>query len=102
MPTLSTSMQSSMQYVAEHGIGAVLVFEYLYFLLQARNAQRGLQEYLNLAIQTYQSSGIHDQVNKLIQEAFQKYGEDVETLSPVFVGIAEENKLSKMLNKNAW
>ncbi|KAI6168244.1 hypothetical protein EDD17DRAFT_755539 [Pisolithus thermaeus] len=30
-------MQYSMQYIAEHGVGAILIFEYLYFLLQVQD-----------------------------------------------------------------
>ncbi|KAI6128635.1 hypothetical protein EDD16DRAFT_72936 [Pisolithus croceorrhizus] len=56
MPTLSTSKTYSMQYIAEHGIGSILVFEYLYFLLQARSVESILQEHLNLAVETYQNA----------------------------------------------
>ncbi|KAI6113984.1 hypothetical protein F5141DRAFT_684951 [Pisolithus sp. B1] len=79
--------------------GSILVFEYLYFLLQARNAQNSLQEHLTLAVEAYQSSGVHTKVSMLIQTAFQKYGEDVETLCPILVNIAEENQLSMMLSR---
>ncbi|KAI6094326.1 hypothetical protein F5141DRAFT_1173446 [Pisolithus sp. B1] len=75
--------------------GSILVFEYLYFLLQARNAQDGLQEHLTLAVEKYQSSCVHAKVNILIEEAFQKYGEDVETLCPILVHIAKENQLQR-------
>ncbi|KAI6099959.1 hypothetical protein EDD16DRAFT_494331 [Pisolithus croceorrhizus] len=54
MPKLFTTMTNSTLYVAEHGIGSILVFEYLYFLLQARDDQDGLQEHLTLAVERYQ------------------------------------------------
>ncbi|KAI6156499.1 hypothetical protein EDD17DRAFT_1512315 [Pisolithus thermaeus] len=66
----------------------------------ARNAQNGLQEHLTLAVEAYQSSGVHTKVSMLIQTAFQKYGEDVETLCPILVNIAEENQLCMMVNFN--
>lgn len=100
MPMLSTSRQYSMQYIAEHGIGSVLVFEYLYFLLQVKNGSNHIQEDLTLAVEEYQRSGVHAKVNKLIQAAFAQYGQDVKTLCPILLQIAKENQLSKMLNRN--
>ncbi|KAI6127606.1 hypothetical protein EDD16DRAFT_246540 [Pisolithus croceorrhizus] len=78
--------------------GAILVFEYLYFLLQARNGRQDLQEYLTSAVEQYQSSGTCAKVNTLIQEAFEKYGDNVDVLYPILVDIAQQNQLSKMLN----
>ncbi|KAI6094772.1 hypothetical protein F5141DRAFT_835906 [Pisolithus sp. B1] len=78
--------------------GAVLVFEYLYFLLQARNGRQDLQEDLTSAVEQYQSSGTCAKVNTLIQEAFEKYGDNVDVLCPILVHIAQQNQLSKMLN----
>ncbi|KAI6023695.1 hypothetical protein BKA83DRAFT_4125201 [Pisolithus microcarpus] len=83
LPVLSSLVPCSMQYIAEHGIGSILVFECLYFLLQTRNAGHGLQEQLDLAVEIYQSSGVHAKVSKLIQEAFEKYGEEEEILCPI-------------------
>ncbi|KAI6035734.1 hypothetical protein EDC04DRAFT_2193876 [Pisolithus marmoratus] len=51
MPTLSYSMKYSMQYTAEHGIGAILVLEYLYFLLQVKDQRNDLQR---ICLQAYQ------------------------------------------------
>ncbi|KAI6011024.1 hypothetical protein BKA83DRAFT_4396980 [Pisolithus microcarpus] len=98
IPTFSTSKQYSRQYIAENGIGAILVFEYLYFLLQVTAGRKDIQEDLNLAAQEYQSSCIHANVNKLIQEAFQSHSDNVEVLCPILVKIAHQNRLSKMLN----
>ncbi|KAI6168705.1 hypothetical protein EDD17DRAFT_637077 [Pisolithus thermaeus] len=98
MPMLSISMQSSRQYIAEQGLGAILVFEFLYFLLQVQGGWHNLQEGLTLAVKEYQSSGIHAKVNESIHKAFEKYGDDVDNLCPVLVHIAKENQLSKMIN----
>ncbi|KIK14515.1 hypothetical protein PISMIDRAFT_687869 [Pisolithus microcarpus 441] len=98
IPTFSTTMQYSRQCIAEDGVGAILVFEYLYFLLQEKDGSNSLQEDLNLAAEEYKSSGIHAKVNKLIQAAFQNHGDDVETLCPILVKIAQQNQLSKMLD----
>ncbi|KAI6113457.1 hypothetical protein EDD16DRAFT_1897089 [Pisolithus croceorrhizus] len=88
-----------MQPIAEHGVGSILVFEYLYFLLQAKNSRDDLQEDLTSAVEKYQSSGTHAKVSKLIKEAFEKCGENVGTLCPILVSIAKDNQLSKMLNR---
>ncbi|KAI6026816.1 hypothetical protein BKA83DRAFT_4491262 [Pisolithus microcarpus] len=97
IPTFSTTMQYSRQCIAEDGVGAILVFEYLYFLLQEKDGSNSLQEDLNLAAEEYKSSGIHAKVNKLIQAAFQNHGDDVETLCPILVKIAQQNQLCKIL-----
>ncbi|KIK12501.1 hypothetical protein PISMIDRAFT_689417 [Pisolithus microcarpus 441] len=97
IPTFSTSKQYSRQYIAENGIGAILVFEYLYFLLQVTAGRKDIQEDLNLAAQEYQSSCIHANVNKLIQEAFQSHSDNVEVLCPILVKIAHQNRLCKIL-----
>ncbi|KAI6016055.1 hypothetical protein PISMIDRAFT_689537, partial [Pisolithus microcarpus 441] len=99
IPTFSTSMQYSAQNIAQNGIGAILVFEYLYFLLQVKPGRNDLQEDLNLAGEEYQSSGIQAKVNKLIQEAFQNHDDNVEVLCPILVKIAQGNQLSKILNR---
>ncbi|KAI6115869.1 hypothetical protein F5141DRAFT_633091 [Pisolithus sp. B1] len=92
------SKKYSRQYIAEHGIGAILVFEYLYFLLQAQHGRHNLQESLTLAVKEYKRSGIHARVNESIQETFEKYGDNVDILCPILVDIAKENQLSKMLS----
>ncbi|KAI6149800.1 hypothetical protein BKA82DRAFT_393771 [Pisolithus tinctorius] len=97
MPTLAISPQSSMQFIAEHGIGAVLVFEYLYFLLQANKLNSDIQTGLKLAVSMYQTSGVQATVAKLVTAAFQQHGEDVKSLSPILVGIAKENQMCMKL-----
>ncbi|KAI6106801.1 hypothetical protein EDD16DRAFT_1626511 [Pisolithus croceorrhizus] len=79
--------------------GAILVLEYLYFLLQLQNGSDSIQESLALAVKEYQSSGIHAKVNESIQRAFEEYGDNVDNLCPVFVHIVKENQLSKMLSR---
>ncbi|KAI6162610.1 hypothetical protein EDD17DRAFT_1573587, partial [Pisolithus thermaeus] len=93
MPTFSNSIPHSMQSIAENGIGAILVFEYLYFLLQEKAGGNDLQEDLNFIVEKYQSSGIQAKVNKLIQEAFKVHGNNVEILCPILVDIALQNQL---------
>ncbi|KAI6137511.1 hypothetical protein EDD17DRAFT_447191 [Pisolithus thermaeus] len=73
--------------------GTILVFEFLYFLLQVQGGWDNLQESLTLAVKEYQSSGIHAKVNESIQKAFEKYGDNVDNLCPVLVHIAKENQL---------
>ncbi|KAI5990567.1 hypothetical protein F5J12DRAFT_475985 [Pisolithus orientalis] len=86
MPKLSPLMQSSMKFIAQHGIGAILVFEYLYFLLQGKGRKGDLQENLTLAVKHYQTS------------AFQEHGENVEVLCSIFLDIAKKNQISKILS----
>ncbi|KIK21549.1 hypothetical protein PISMIDRAFT_681244, partial [Pisolithus microcarpus 441] len=54
MPTLSSSVLYSMQYFAEHGLGSLLVLEYLYFLFQVQDRRNNMQESLTLAVKEYQ------------------------------------------------
>ncbi|KAI6151490.1 hypothetical protein BKA82DRAFT_2874307 [Pisolithus tinctorius] len=97
MPTLPISQKPSMQYVATYGIGAILVFEYLYFLLQAKKVNGDFQANLEQAVTRYQTSGVQATVAKLITAAFQHHGEDVEVLTPILVGIAKENQMCQIL-----
>ncbi|KAI6159460.1 hypothetical protein EDD17DRAFT_906600 [Pisolithus thermaeus] len=79
--------------------GAILVFEYLCFLLQVQCGVDSLQESLTLVVKEYQNSGIQTKVNESIQKAFVKYGDNVDNLCLVLMHIAKENQLSKMLNR---
>ncbi|KAI6018020.1 hypothetical protein PISMIDRAFT_688843 [Pisolithus microcarpus 441] len=99
MPTLSSSVLYSRQYIAEQGLGSILVFEYLYFLLQVQNGRNNMQDSLTLAVKEYQSSGIHAKVNESIQKAFEKYGNNVDHLCHTLVHIAKKNQLSKILTR---
>ncbi|KAI6103364.1 hypothetical protein F5141DRAFT_1065201 [Pisolithus sp. B1] len=62
------------------------------------NGRNDLQKDLTSAVEKYQGSGIHAKVNTLIQEAFDKYGNNVDVLCPILVDIAQQNQLSKMLD----
>lgn len=99
MPMLSASMTSSMKFVVEHGIGCLLVFEYLHFLFQGKNGTRYLEEDLAVAVRAYQISGVQANVHQLIEAAFQEHGEDVENLCPILVDVARKNQMSKMILK---
>lgn len=100
IPALSTSLKSPMRFIAEHGIGTILVFESLYFLLQVKKeSQQDIQAHVTLAVEQYQTSGVQGRVIKLIEEAFSRHGENVEDLWPVLVDIAKENQMSKNLLK---
>ncbi|KAI5980438.1 hypothetical protein EDC04DRAFT_79275 [Pisolithus marmoratus] len=99
MPTLSHSMKYSMQYTAEHGIGAILILEYLYFLLHVKDPRNDLQVALDLSVDEYQSSGTRESVCKLINGAFKEHGENVEILCPILLQIAKEKQMSKTMNR---
>ncbi|KAI6002678.1 hypothetical protein EDC04DRAFT_1039011 [Pisolithus marmoratus] len=100
MPPLSDSVLYSMQYTAEQGIGTTLVLEYLYFLLQGKDGQIDVQAVLDLAVAAYQTSGIRESVCKLINEAIQQHGNDMENLSPIFVQIAKDKQMSRNMQRN--
>ncbi|KAI6138657.1 hypothetical protein BKA82DRAFT_1007090 [Pisolithus tinctorius] len=84
--------------LVEHGIGCVIVFEYLYFQLQVKDrstARQDLQQDLLVAVGKYQRSGVQDNVHAYIAKAFQQHGESVDDLCPMLVGIAQANQMSK-------
>ncbi|KAI5996452.1 hypothetical protein F5J12DRAFT_772683 [Pisolithus orientalis] len=102
IPTLSTSREPSLKALAEHGIGCVIVFEYLFFQSQVKDegtARKDLQQDLTVIVRKYQESGVQDIVNTCITEAFQQHGESVDDLCPVLVGIAQANQMSKKFLK---
>ncbi|KAI6167779.1 hypothetical protein EDD17DRAFT_862410 [Pisolithus thermaeus] len=59
----------------------------------AQDGRLDLQKDLTSAVEQYQSSGTNAKVNTLIQEAFEMYGDDVDVLCPILVGIAQQNRL---------
>ncbi|KAI6159845.1 hypothetical protein EDD17DRAFT_1898519 [Pisolithus thermaeus] len=97
MSPLSTSLQSPMMYIVEHGIGSILVFEYMYFLLQVNPDEKNVEKHFKIAVKEYQTSGVQAKVIALIAVAFQEHGENVEVLCPILVNIAKENQMSKKL-----
>ncbi|KIN97617.1 hypothetical protein M404DRAFT_889515 [Pisolithus tinctorius Marx 270] len=96
--TLSTSQQCPLQALAEHGIGCVIVFEFLFFQLQVKDGgtnRMDLQQDLTVIVRKYQKSGVQSTVIACIAEAFQQHGENVDDLCPTLVGIAQANQMSK-------
>ncbi|KIO11971.1 hypothetical protein M404DRAFT_994048 [Pisolithus tinctorius Marx 270] len=98
MPSLATTQQSSMQHVVEHGIGALLVFEYLYFLLQEKTG-RSLRRCLAFAVNEYQTSNVKANVHQLIKAAFMEHGHNIDILCPILVDIARNNQMLKRGNR---
>ncbi|KAI6020602.1 hypothetical protein EDC04DRAFT_395438 [Pisolithus marmoratus] len=78
MPTLSNSKKYSLQYTAEQSIGAILILEYFYFLLQVKDQRNDLQ---------------------VINEAFQEHGDNVENLFPILFQVAKEKQMSRNMNR---
>ena len=72
--------------------GCILIFEYLYFLLQSNKNQRHT---LELAINTYQKSGIQATVINSLQDAIHQYENDHDTLSKVIIDIIINNQMCK-------
>ena len=71
-------------------IGCILIFEYLYFLLQC-NKNPGPA--LELAVNTYQHSGIQATVINSLQTVIQQHGDDHDTLCKVIIDIIVNNQM---------
>ncbi|KAI6141684.1 hypothetical protein BKA82DRAFT_1003432, partial [Pisolithus tinctorius] len=98
IPKLCTSQLHPLKTLVEHGIGCVIVFEYLFFQWQVKDrgsTRKDLQQDLTLIVQKYQKSGVQEFVNARIAEAFQQHGERVDDLCPLLVGIAQANRMCK-------
>ncbi|KIO00938.1 hypothetical protein M404DRAFT_745771 [Pisolithus tinctorius Marx 270] len=98
IPKLCTSQLHPLKTIVEHGIGCVIVFEYLFFQLQVKDrgpTRKDFQQDLTLIVQKYQKSGVQEIVNACIAEAFQQHGERVDDLCPLLAGIAWANQMCK-------
>ncbi|KIO05029.1 hypothetical protein M404DRAFT_1000118, partial [Pisolithus tinctorius Marx 270] len=96
IPTLSMSRQPSMMALAEHGIGCVIVFEYLFFQLQVKGGgttRMDVKQNLKVIVREYKKSGVQHTVIAHIAEAFQQHGESVDALCPMLVDIAQANQM---------
>ena len=71
-------------------IGCVLIFEYLFFLLQNNKDESHI---LKLAINTYQQSGIQATIVNSLQNAIQQHGDDYDTLFKVIIDIVLNNQM---------
>ena len=72
--------------------GCILIFEYLYFLLQSNKNQRHT---LELAINTYQNSEIQATVINSLQNAIHQFEDDHDILSMVIIDIILNNQMCK-------
>ena len=71
-------------------IGCVLIFEYLYFLLQNNKDESHI---LELAINTYQQSGLQATVVHSLQDVIQQHGDDYDTLEKAVIDIVLNNQM---------
>ena len=72
--------------------GCILVFEYLYFLLQS--SSNDPEHALKLAVNTYQSSGTQATVTNSLQDVIQQYGNDHDALfNRVIIDIILHNQM---------
>ena len=83
---------SFLLYSSNNITGCILIFEYLYFLLQRNKNQRHTWE---LAINTYQKSGIQATVINSLQDAIHQYENDHDILSKVIIDIIMDNQMCK-------
>ena len=74
----------------QYSIGCILIFEYLYFLLQSNKHPRHA---LELVVNTYQNSGIQTTVINSLQNVIQQHGDDHDTLSKVIIDIIVNNQM---------
>ena len=76
-------------------VGCILVFEYLYFLLQSNKDEKHAS--LELAINTYHTSGTQATVANSLQNAIdQHYGDNHDTLSRAIIDIILSNQMCKL------
>ena len=71
-------------------IGCVLIFEYLFFLLQSNKDECHI---LKLAINTYQQSGLQANVVHSLRDVIQQHGDDYDTLEKVIIDIVLNNQM---------
>ena len=73
--------------------GCILIFEYLYFLLQNTKDQ---SHSLELAINTYQNSGTQATVTDSLYDAIQQYGDNHDIFFKVTTGIILNNQMCEL------
>ncbi|KAI6115722.1 hypothetical protein EV401DRAFT_54714 [Pisolithus croceorrhizus] len=82
----------TVQSMAEHAIGCLLVAEYSYFLMQCEHNVWG--EVLSLAVKEYTTSNIHIAVSKAVKAAFHEHNGDMHSLCGAIIKIVVENHMS--------
>ena len=80
-------------YSSNNITGCILIFEYLYFLLQSNNLNQ--RHTLELAIDTYQKSGTQATVSNSLQDAIHQHENNHDTLSKVIIDIIVDNQMCK-------
>ncbi|KAL4063487.1 hypothetical protein V8B97DRAFT_1992056 [Scleroderma yunnanense] len=84
-------MTSSMQQCIIHGAGCILIFEYLYFYMQATTDQKDI---ITLAVKEYQQSSTQSTVVNALYHTIQEHSKDHFKLLQAIFDIIVENCMS--------
>ncbi|KAI6011110.1 hypothetical protein EDC04DRAFT_2905656 [Pisolithus marmoratus] len=100
MPPLLTNVAlfgqfPTVQSVAEHAIGCLLVAEHSYFLMQY--GQHTWKEVLSLAVEEYKISNIQNIVSNAVETVFHNYTGDMDALCEAIINVIIENRMSNKL-----
>ncbi|KIO04273.1 hypothetical protein M404DRAFT_557917 [Pisolithus tinctorius Marx 270] len=87
----------SLQSMAEHAIGCLLVAEHSYFLMQ--QGQHLWQEVLSLSVEEYNRSKIQAAISNAVKAAFHDHKGDMDGLCDAIIKITTEHHMSNMLLK---
>ncbi|KAI6095625.1 hypothetical protein EDD16DRAFT_1701986 [Pisolithus croceorrhizus] len=85
----------TVQSMAEHAIGCLLVAEHAYFLMQ--NGHAMWKEVLLLAVEEYKTSSIQLAVSKGVKAIFHDYNGNMNGLCQGIIKVVIENRMSNKL-----
>ncbi|KAI6100741.1 hypothetical protein EV401DRAFT_1894462 [Pisolithus croceorrhizus] len=85
----------TVQSIAEHAIGCLLVAEHSYFLMQCGN--HTWEEVLALAVEEYQTSNIQPAISKAVKAAFYDCNGNMDSLCEGVIKVVVENRMSNKL-----
>ncbi|KAI6112612.1 hypothetical protein F5141DRAFT_1063014 [Pisolithus sp. B1] len=85
----------TVQSIAEHAIGCLLVAEHSYFLMQHGN--HTWEEVLALAVEEYQTSNIQPAISKAVKAIFYDCNGNMDGLCEGVIKVVVENRMSNKL-----
>ncbi|KAI6100550.1 hypothetical protein F5141DRAFT_1066148 [Pisolithus sp. B1] len=83
----------TVQSMAEHAIGCLLVAEHSYFLMQ--HGHHVWKEALSLALEEYRSSNTHLAVSSAVKAVFHDYNGDMDSLCASIIKVVVGNRMCK-------
>ncbi|KAI6143233.1 hypothetical protein BKA82DRAFT_857564 [Pisolithus tinctorius] len=85
----------TLQSMAEHAIGCLLVAEHSYFLMQ--HEHHLWQEVLSLAVEEYNSSNMQTTISEAVKAAFHDHDHDIHGLCEAIIKIIIKYRMSNKL-----